>query len=218
MRDVLHVCRPVCARQTGRVVRRISERDGNESARLPVAPGLLSHIHVRACLAVLLLLAACGDNTETEPDAGADAAPVGQGSEAESDLVINELAPQADWVELHNRSASGIDLCGYFLTDQMDRLDHYLALGGAAPPDPCEPRVMAAGDYLVVATDDGAGEGHAPFKLGLADEVHVALWTGEAVDGLLYITTGDAGQSLAREPDGAGLFFAAEPTPGEANR
>ncbi len=173
---------------------------------------------MRTGLLFLAFACACGDNTATEPDAGSDAAPVGQGSEAESDLVINELAPAGDWVELHNRSASDIDLCDFFLTDQMDRLDHYLALGGAAPPDDCAPHMMFAGAYLVIATDDGEGEGHAPFKLGLADEVHVALWTGEAVDGLLYIMTGTADESLAREPDGAGLFFPAEPTPGEANR
>jgi hypothetical protein len=208
----------VCVRQIDRVLRRISEPDRSESKWLSVALGLLPHPAVRIGLALLALLAACGDNTATEPDAGADAAPVGQGSEAESDLVVNELAPQDDWIELHNRSESDIDLCDYFLTDQMDRLDHYLALGGAAPPDDCAPRMMAAGAYLVIATDDGAGDGHAPFKLGLADEVHVAVWTGEVVDGLLYIMTGDAGRSLAREPDGAGLFYAADPTPGEANR
>jgi lamin tail-like protein len=183
-----------------------------------VALGLLRHGAVRTGLVFVALLAACGDNSATQPDAGSDAAPIAQGSEAESDLVVNELAPQGDWVELHNRSESDIDLCDFFLTDSMDRLDHYLALGGAAPPDDCAPHMMAAGAYLVIATDDGSGEGHAPFKLGLADEVHVALWTGEVVDGLLYIMTGDAGQSLARQPDGAGLFFAAEPTPGEANQ
>lgn len=183
-----------------------------------MASSLLPQVQVRSGLAILLLLAACGDNTEADLDAGADAAPVGQGSEAESDLVINELSPPGDWVELHNRSSEAIDLCDYFLTDSMDRLDHYLALGGAAPPDACAPRMLAAGDYLVIATDDGAGDGHAPFKLGLADEIHVAVWTGEVVDGLLYVMTGDAGQSLAREPDGTGLFFTAEPSPGEANR
>jgi hypothetical protein len=173
---------------------------------------------VRSGLAILMLLAACGDNAGTEPDAGgADAAPVGQGSEAESDLVINEVAPAADWIELHNRSAAAIDLCGYLLTDSMDRLDHYLALGGAAPPDPCDPRPLAPGAYLVVAADDGGEPGHAPFQLAAADEVHLARWTGQVVDGLLYVAVGDAGQTLARQPDGEGLFFAAAPTPGEAN-
>ena len=166
---------------------------------------------------MLMLLVACGDNGETHVDAGADAAPVGQGSEAESDLVINEVAPEGDWVELLNRSSAAIDLCDYFLTDQMDRLDHYLALGGAAPPDPCEAAPLAAGAYLVIETDDGAEPGHAPFRLAGADEVHVALWTGRAVDGLLYVMIGEAGQSLARAPDGEGLFFAGDPSRGEAN-
>ncbi|HEU5056998.1 MAG TPA: lamin tail domain-containing protein [Kofleriaceae bacterium] len=172
---------------------------------------------MRRAAAILLCLAGCGDDARTAPDAGADAAPVGQGSEAESDLVINEVAPAGDWVELLNRSDAAIDLCDYFLTDQMDRLDHYLALGGAAPPDACEPNLLAAGAYLVIETDDGAEPGHAPFKLAAADEVHVALWTGRAVDGLLYIMIGEPGQSLARDPDGEGLFFPAAPSRGEAN-
>jgi hypothetical protein len=166
---------------------------------------------------MLMLLVACGDNAETDVDAGADAAPVGQGSEAESELVINEVAPEGDWVELLNRSSAAIDLCDYFLTDQMDRLDHYLALGGAAPPDPCDSSPLAAGAYLIIETDDGAEPGHAPFKLAGADEVHVALWTGRTVDGLLYVMIGEAGQSLARTPDGEGLFFAGAPSRGEAN-
>ncbi len=182
-----------------------------------MAPGLLDELLVRCAAAVLLCLAACGDNGETDVDAGADAAPVGQGSEAESDLVVNEVAPAGDWVELLNRSGEAIDLCDYFLTDQMDRLDHYLALGGAAPPDPCEPALLAAGAYLVIETDDGAEPGHAPFRLAAADEVHLALWTGHAVDGLLYVMLGEAGQALARQPDGAGLFFVAEPSRGEQN-
>ena len=173
---------------------------------------------MRRLAAILLTLAACGgDDDPGQPDAGTDAAPIGQGSEAESDLVINEVAPQGDWIELLNRSGDAIDLCDYFLTDQMDRLDHYLALGGAAPPDACEPSLLAAGAYLVIETDDGAEPGHAPFQLAMADEVHVALWTGRAVDGLLYVMLGEPGQTLAREPDGEGLFFVAEPSRGEVN-
>ena len=173
---------------------------------------------MRRLAAILLGLAACGgDDLPGQPDAGTDAAPVGQGSEAESDLVINEVAPQGDWIELLNRSGADIDLCDYFLTDQMDRLDHYLALGGAAPPDPCEPNLIAAGANHDNDTDDGTEPGHAPFQLAMADEVHVALWTGRAVDGLLYVMLGEPGQTLAREPDGEGLFFVAEPSRGEGN-
>jgi hypothetical protein len=173
----------------------------------------------RAAL-IFLLCAACGDDISPAADAAApDAAPIAQGSEAAGALVINEIAPRPssgpDWIELVNRSDASIDLCDYFLTDSMDRLDHYLPLGGAAPPDPCEPRMLDAGEYLVVAADDG--ETGAPFELGRADEVHVASWTGRVEDGFLYLLVGEAGQALARSPDRDGLFFAAAPSPGEAN-
>lgn len=192
-----------------------------------MAPCLLESTPVqrfRACAAVAaLLLAACGDDRGAAPDAGAlDAGPVAQGSEATGDLAINEVAPggDPDWFELVNRSDAAIDLCDYFATDSLDRLDHYVALGGAAPPDPCEPRMLDAGAYLVVFADDAAepGPDHAPFKLAQADEVHLAEWaTGAAVDGLLYLDIGAPGESLARIPDRDGLFLPATPTPGEAN-
>lgn len=173
---------------------------------------------MRLSVAILLFALACGDDmAAAPPDAGADAAPAGQGSQATGDLVVNEVAPAGDWVELLNRSGRELDLCDYLLTDSMDRLDHYLALGGAAPPEPCAPRPMAAGAYLVIETDDGAAPGHAPFKLAMADEVHVALWSGQVVDGLLYIMLGEADQSLARRPDGEGLFHAGEPSRGQVN-
>ena len=168
----------------------------------------------RALLASLLLFAACGDDEGgSAPDAGLpDAGPVTQGSEAASDLALNEVDPDGDpdWFELVNRSDSAIDLCDYFATDSLDRLDHYVALGGAAPPDACEPALLDAGDYLVVTPEI--------FGLGDADEVHIARWAdGAAVDGLLYLDVAHDGQTLARSPDGEGLFVASDPTPGEPN-
>ena len=182
------------------------------------------------CL-VLCAAAACGDNA-IAPDARIDAgAPRGQGSEATSDLVINEVAPRGegpDWIELHNRSAAAIDLCGVFLTDAADRIDHYLPLGGVMPPDACAPRMIDAGAYLVIFTDDvPIVEGtpidplHAPFELGIADEIHLVATTGQVIDGLLFLyppgPDAPASVTVARSPDGAGLFFALPPTPGAAN-
>jgi hypothetical protein len=180
-----------------------------------------------ALFAPLLLAAACGDDLAATPDAGApDAAPPGQGSEADAELVVNEVAPdlpgQPDWFEIVNRSDHALDLCGYFATDLLDRLDHYYPLGGAAPPDPCTPRMLEPGAYLLVYADDGAGAGdgadHAPFNLGQADEMHVATWTGIALDTLLYLQIGQRGQTLARLPDRDGLFYPAAPTPAAPNQ
>ena len=195
----------------------------------------LVHLVVAAALftAAVLLASACGDNLTpaSAPDAGPTAGPdaaaaVGQGSLPGTPLVLNELAPDpgqgADWIEIVNRSDGPIDLCGYFVTDALDRLDHYYPLGRTLPPDPCTPRMLDPGGYLVVLADDGGdgqddGADHAPFKLALAEELHLVAWTGLAQDSLLYLQQGGPGQSLARRPDVRGLFYPAAPTPGAPN-
>ena len=181
-----------------------------------------------SCLAV-----ACDEPAAT-PDAGVDAgidAEVGQGSEPTADLVINEVMPRgpgSDWVELHNRGATPIDLCGYFLTDAADRLDHYLPLGGVMPPAPCPPLLLPPGAYRVIALDGTPlptaapiDPLHAPFKLDVADQLHLITITGGTGDGVLFLYPRGPNQpadvSLARVPDGTGLFFTALPTSGAAN-
>lgn len=161
---------------------------------------------------------------DASPDAAADAGPVAQGSPAQGDLIVNEVAPQPvtgpDWIELYNRSGMSLDLCGFFVTDALDRLDHYAALAGVYPPDPCPATLVEPGAYLMVYADDNAlsGPDHAPFKLGVADEVHVVTTQGAVVDSLVYLHPGGGqGMSLARQPNGEGLFYLAEPTPNEEN-
>ena len=171
------------------------------------------------CLVVGTL--ACGDNGVPTIEI-ADAAPaLGQGSEPTADLIITEVAPQGDgpdWIELRNRGASSLNLCDYFVTDSVDRLDHYLALGGASPPDPCEERLLEAGAFLIIYADDDpqAGVDHAPFRLGVADEVHIVDQSGRAIDSIVYLF-GDPPASLSRVPTDTGLFFAAPPSPGAPN-
>ena len=158
-------------------------------------------------LALLLvaLPAACGAGGAPGADAGPDAAPVVQGSPAGADLVINELSPRpaegADWVELLNRSDAPIDLTGAFLTDNPDRLDHYLPLAGE----------LAPGELLVVEPGEA-------FGLGVSDQLHIIGADGLPGDGLAYLMIGAApGQTLARLPSGQGAFRFAPPTPGEPN-
>jgi hypothetical protein len=177
----------------------------------------------RVVLAILVI-AGCDPVEQVEPDAGPDAGPVGQGSPATVDLVINEVSPRplagADWIELYNRSDQAVDLCGFFVTDSLDRLDHYLPLAGVLPPDPCEPTLLEPGGYLIIIADDqpALGPDHAPFKLAAADEVHVVTTAGAAVDSLVYVyPAGVRDLTLARQPSGEGLFYLAEPTPGADN-
>lgn len=183
---------------------------------------------------VLLALGACDDPvaaTDAGVDAGVDGPPPGQGSEPTSDLLINEISPRGggpDWVELHNRSAAAIDLCGFFLTDAADRLDHYFPLGGVLPPDPCPPLLLPAGGYRVITLDGTPlpttgpiDPLHASWKLGAADEIHLVSTAGHTIDGVLFLYPRPPSQpadvTLARVPDASGLFFAAPPSPGAAN-
>jgi hypothetical protein len=184
---------------------------------------------MRRALAAFALLAGCGDDV-TGSDA-APAPPLAQGSEATSDLVINEVSPRGggpDWVELYNRSVAPIDLCGVFLTDAVDRLDHYLPLGGVMPPAPCPPRLIAPGERLIVDTDDTPiVEGvpidplHAPFELDIADEIHLVSTDGAVIDGLLFLyppgPLAPPDVTLARDPDGSGRFYARPPSKSAAN-
>lgn len=187
-----------------------------------MAPALLSIPSVRLYLPWLIIAAlatACGDDPVSAPDAGGvDAAPVGQGSAPTAELIVNEIAPRPfdgpDWIELLNRSDTPIDLCDYFVTDSLDRLDHYAPLGGVLPPAPCDPVMLEPGGYWLINADDV----DAPFKLSAADEVHVVTTTGIAVDSLVYLyPASGAGESLARVPNGEGLFWLAAPSPGDDN-
>lgn len=184
-------------------------------------------------LAALAALAgACGDNLDAPIDAAVDAAgPRPQGSPATADLVINEIAPRGDgpdWIELKNRSAAPIDLCGVFLTDSVDRLDHYVPLGGVMPPAACTPRWIEAGGYLVIDADNtpidetaGIDPAHAPFSLGISDEVHLVSTAGQTLDGLLYLYPpgphAPADVAVARVPDGDGPFWTRAPSRGAPN-
>ena len=180
----------------------------------------------RGVYLVVFAMAACGQ--ETGPgaaDAGppqppaTDAAPVAQGDEPRGPVAINEVASdspggQADWIELRlpAGASAAVDLGGHYLTDAPDRLDHFYRFP--------EGTTLAPGAYLVVFADDGAagpaGTHHAPFKLGREDGVFVMDPDGVVLDSLLYLGLKN-GKSLARQPDGSGRFYSAEPTPGTVN-
>jgi hypothetical protein len=173
---------------------------------------------VRACL-ILLCLAACGDGGGAA-DAGApdafmaDAGPVPQGSEPRGAVAINEVAPRPeageDWIELVNRSTEPVDLSGCFVTDAPDRLDHYYEFPAGT--------TLAPGAYLIVWAGGApvAGEHHTTFGLSEQEGAFLLDPDGVMLDGLWYLQL-ERGPSLARVPDGEGLFYATAPSPGAAN-
>ncbi len=138
------------------------------------------------------------------------------------DLVINELmadnestlADEAgefdDWLELHNRGASPIDLAGLYLSDDPDNPWAF----------PLPEFQLAPGSYLVVWCDSDPEQGalHAPFGLARAGESAV-LSTDESILDQVDFGPQDADISLARVPDGGEEWYACQsPTPGDENR
>jgi hypothetical protein len=186
---------------------------------------LMAQVLMMRLLTIAFLIAACDGAADLGADAGTtETQDVGQGTEARGPLVVNELVASPDngpdWIEVFNRSDADIDLCDYFLSDSLDRLDHYHHLAGAPPPEACAPTMLAVGGFLVIYADDNtaAGPDHAPFKLGEADEAHIISTRGEAIDSLIYLLPGlSKGTSLARQPSGEGLFWISQPSMGAHN-
>ncbi|MBM0127344.1 lamin tail domain-containing protein [Pimelobacter simplex] len=129
-------------------------------------------------------------------------------------VVINEFSSSGwnddtDFIELHNKGATNVDLTGYHLTDDQ---------GIAAGDDIVLDGVLPAGGYAVVLPGDASYPGG--FGLGRSDEVHLlgpdqATVIDEYVD--LPADT-HATPSYARTTDGTGAFAQASvATPGGSN-
>lgn len=129
-------------------------------------------------------------------------------------VVINEFSTNGyaggDFIELHNRGTTNVDLTGYHLTDDS-------GLGPTA--DVVLDGVIAAGGYAVVFPGD-ASYGEAGFGLGSSDEVHLlSPDTLTVIDEYVDLPEGThASPSYARTTDGTGPFaLAAAATPGGSN-
>ena len=120
---------------------------------------------------------------------------------------FDEATP--DWVELHNRSASAVDLSGYGLSDSAASVRYVFPQG----------TVLAAGSYMVLPCDGNEGKAAGAAHLGLSSK------GGETVlltrpDGTLCA----AAMTVASEPDVSLVYdgtvvpiVAQQPTPGFAN-
>lgn len=137
----------------------------------------------------------------------------------ESAVLLNELMagnekaiadPQGeydDWIELHNTGDEVLDLSGYFLSDNAEKIRKWSFPKGTT---------IAPGGYLLVwADEDGKKKGlHANFKLAKAGETIVlSNPDGEVVDVVSYQSLAD-GKSYARKKEG---WSVEEATPAARN-
>jgi hypothetical protein len=143
---------------------------------------------------------------------------VGGGGGTATSVVINEVdSNPVDFIELHNLSATAVDIGGWSLTDN----DPTAAMHRFTFPSGT---MIAAGGYLAVNGVNGGDGGAAdfPFGLGSADSailygpapaldvVDMFSWTVNASDAVTP-------SGYSRCPDGTGAFVARPLTEGLAN-
>ncbi len=180
--------------------------------------------------------------TDAAPDAvEADAGPMDAGeSDAGSmdtgtppdltGLVINELEPGDEWIELYNGASEAVPLGGYRITDSdegMPRLD-----SAATFPDDF---MLEPGAYLIVVENDPPTEGalsedcavgtrclHTSFGLSASrgETIYILPPEGDDTPALSATLPPEAvgdGLSYCRFPNGTGDFQGCMPTPEASN-
>ncbi len=139
----------------------------------------------------------------------------------QSELHLNELMAKNDtticdnygeyddWIEITNTGSAGVNLSGYYLTD--DILEPFKF----AFPD----TVIQPGEYFIIWADDEPWQGsmHADFKLSADGEEVYLLYSLLLVDEVVYPEL-EADISYGRWPDGSGLWeILSVATPGAPN-
>ena len=138
------------------------------------------------------------------------------------DLVLNELmavnertaadeyGDYDDWIEIANTGTEAIDLTGLGLTDDLGEPSKYVFPS----------MTLAAGEYLLVWTDDEPEQGnlHAAFKLTSGGESVYLLDGSDVLDSTTFPAL-EADRSWGRWPDGTGDWkILGAATPGSPNR
>ena len=121
-----------------------------------------------------------------------------------------------DWIEIYNMNSTAVNLAGYYLSDDQDKLTKW-----KFPQDNSEVTTVPAGGFLLVWADEEQDEGplHTNFKLAKAGE-HIFLVDPDGitiVDDINYPEQ-QFDLSYGRYPDGSqNLGYMPEPSPNAAN-
>jgi len=88
------------------------------------------------------------------------------------------LGQMGDWIELYNTGTTTLNLSGYYLTDNLNKLDEWPIPVGT---------VIEAGSYLLFWADGKAVADHTNFKLSAIGE-SIGIFTSElkVVDSITY--------------------------------
>jgi hypothetical protein len=139
------------------------------------------------------------------------------GKLVESSVVINEfmasnsitVADQDgefdDWIELYNNSTAVVDLSGWYLSDDSNKLTKWSFPAGTK---------IGPGEYLIVWADENGKQAglHANFKLSASGESLYLLDTLLRIGQDIQFGPQQADMGYARMPNGTGNFVIQKPT------
>ncbi len=124
---------------------------------------------------------------------------------ASNTQILDPAGEAEDWVEFYNNSAEAVDLGGMYLSDTESLPTLWQFPAGTT---------IGANEYLIVWLDDDAGqEGlHASFKLSAGGE-YIGFYDQAAalLDGVTFGAQ-TANLTMARVPNGTGVFVQGPPT------
>jgi hypothetical protein len=142
---------------------------------------------------------------------------------AQSSVVINELmstnsytakdqdGEYDDWIELYNNSSVAVDISGYYLSDNDNKLNKWRFPSGT---------MIEGNSYLIVWADkDTIQEGlHANFKLSASGEEVALINTENAIVDEVVYNSQLAESSYQRIPNGTGSYTWTVPTYNKENK
>ncbi|MDO4572335.1 MAG: lamin tail domain-containing protein, partial [Clostridia bacterium] len=114
-----------------------------------------------------------------------------------------------DWVEIHNRTGSAVDISGYGLSDDL------LSAAKWTFPDNT---VIEAGGFVIVYCSGNADAGrmHTAFKLSASEEVILTTVNGTVIASVALRAVA-SGSSLGRDPNDTSIWREMRPSPGYPN-
>ncbi len=122
--------------------------------------------------------------------------------------IMDEDGDRSDFVELYNGGSSAVDLAGWYLSDDLEKLTKW----------PLPEISLGAGEYLLVflsGKDRDGGELHASFSLHAGETMVLYDSVSRRYDALPIPETAE-NVSIGRDETGGTVFFS-HPTPLEEN-
>ena len=133
---------------------------------------------------------------------------------ANIDQFISPATNFDDWIELYNTASEPIDIQGMYLSnDETEPLKYRIS--GADGVN----TIIGPNDYLVVWCDnrESLSQVHAPFKLDSDGGKIVLTASDMSFTDIISYSSMSKNETIARYPDGGGIFRTNRPTIGKSN-